>query len=522
MTKLDVWRDPEREARIIVEAWLAQERVPQQFVVRPRSPRMVWNYLRRVGPTAVWRKIRSRLAEGRRNERVASVGIGRILESTADLHLAVGQRVAFFAPNHSPDWASVTVDVGLLVPSDGAAAETAGCVAELPDVLRDYAGWSAQSGARIDAALIRREIARVADAAAGSAVVAPWGAERPGRAATDRLPVDSRPDGRPSAVLFGLGNYAKTQVVPHVRRHLRLTTIHEIDPDQIMAGAGLGATLDTSPIPRATERYDAWFIAGYHHTHGPLAVQALEQGAYAVIEKPLVTTRGQFEALRDALRRTGGQRMFGCFHKRYSRLAEWAWADLAVTPGQPVDMYSIVYEIPLPARHWYNWPNSGSRLISNGCHWLDYFLYMNDYSSVREFAASPLRGGDLTARVALENGAQLVMSLTDTGSERLGVRDVIELRARDVTVRLIDATYYDAESSARVLRRGRVNPMDAYRTMYDTICRRIVNGASGDSLASLGSTALMLDLEGHYQGQRETGADGARRPPALDGSAMGR
>jgi predicted dehydrogenase len=501
---------------------LAQEPVPEQFVVRERSARLVWNYLRRVGPVAVWRKIRSRLAEGHRNQRVASVGIGRILEVPVGSILEIGQRVVFFAPNHSSAWANVVVPLELMLPYERLEGRAADAVGELPIALRAYAGWSAYSGVEIDGTLARREIAQLGATAGAGVEAAPSASEAPGRVGTDRVPGEPPRGRRPSAVVFGLGNYAKTQVLPQVRRHLHLAAIHEIDPDQIMAGAGFGATLDTSPRPRASERYDAWFIAGYHHTHGALAVQALEQGAYAVVEKPLVTTRGQFEALQVALGRTGGQKLFGCFHKRYSRLAKWAWADLGVTPGQPVDMHSIVYEIPLPARHWYNWPNSGSRLVSNGCHWLDYFLYMNDYSPAREFTAYPLRGGDLAACVALENGAQMVMTLTDTGSERLGVRDVVELRARDVTVRLIDATFYESECTSRELRRGRVNPMDAYRRMYETICHRIVDGGSGDSLASLRSTALMLDLEEQYQGFRQAEPRRSHRGMALDPSVMGR
>jgi predicted dehydrogenase len=280
-----------------------------------------------------------------------------------------------------------------------------------------------------------------------------------------------------------------------MRNHLHLAAVHEIDPDQLQSASGLRATLDTSPLPRDSSRYDAWFIAGFHASHADLAIRALQGGAYAVVEKPLVTTREQLLALRGTLANVTDRRLFTCFHRRYSRLHEWARADLGLQPGERVDMHCIVYEIPLPSRHWYNWPNSGSRLISNGCHWLDYFLYVNDYSPVRDRYVRPTRGSDLVAAVGLENGAQLVLSLTDTGSERLGVRDLIDLRARNVTVRLTDSTYYDAESSTRTLRRARVNPMNAYARMYDTICRRIAAGRDGDAPESLRSTELMLDLE---------------------------
>jgi predicted dehydrogenase len=400
--------------------------------------------------------------------------------------------VIFFAPSHSDAWPRLSLDMRLVQPLPDETRTTSTALSSaIPEALRGYVGWSPYSGRSLDETAIAAALHDLAAVCASE----------PHRSSVDRTPPRERreagasPSDKPAAVVFGLGNYAKTQIIPYVTPHLRIATIHEIDPDQMASASGMGATLDTSPVPRDGERFDAWFIAGFHHSHAPLAARALRDGAYAVVEKPVATTRPQFMELEEASRATDEPRLFACFHRRYSRLNDWARADLAVPRGSAVDMQCIVYEIPLPALHWYNWPNSGSRLVSNGCHWLDYFLFMNDFSAVRERFTHRLRGGDLLAHVRLENDAQLVMTLTDTGSERLGVRDVVDLRARDVTVRVIDSTYYESESTARVLRRRRVNPMRAYARMYDHIARRIARGESGDSPDSLRSTALMLDLE---------------------------
>ena len=458
---------------------------------------MVWNYLLQLGPVSVWRKVRSRLAEGQRNRKVAGIGAGRVVEASSGSGLGIGDPVVFFAPNHSLRWPRLSLDRRLVRPArTGTRASAAPDAREILAALRPLAGWSPDSGVPLDDATLGRALARLQS----SGAVAEQGegrVEAPTAPSHERLEarVGAAGTGRRTAVLFGLGHYAKTQVVPQVRRYLTLGAIHEIDPDQIAAASGLGAALDTSPQPRTDERYDAWFIAGYHHTHAALAVRALASGAYAVVEKPLVTTRDQFGELQRAMQGAAAPRLFACYHKRYSRLHEWARADLVAARGEPVDMHCIVYEIPLPALHWYNWPNAGSRLVSNGCHWLDYFLFVNDFSSVVDCGVQPLRGSDLLASVRLANGAQFAMSLTDTGSERLGVRELIELRAGHVTVRVRDASHYTAENSDRVLRRARVNPMAAYRRMYGSICRRITAGEDGDPVEWLRSTALMLDLE---------------------------
>ena len=102
----------------------------------------------------------------------------------------------------------------------------------------------------------------------------------------------------------------------------------------------------------------------------------------------------------------------------------------------------------------------------------------------------------MTCAAVLENGAVFSMVLTERGSERLGVRDHIELRSRDVTVRMTDGGTYHAENSQRVLRKARVNKTDSYRDMYAAIASAIASGAPGDSLKSveIGAQAV-LDAE---------------------------
>ncbi len=113
----------------------------------------------------------------------------------------------------------------------------------------------------------------------------------------------------------------------------------------------------------------------------------------------------------------------------------------------------------------------------------------------------------------LENGAFFTMALTDRGSERIGVQDNVELRARGVTVRMINGSEYVAEGSDRILRRRRINKIRSYQAMYRSIGRRIAAGEPGDSARSLAvSSRLMLELESRLEELRaET------RPAALVG-----
>ena len=498
-TNLDAWRNPERDVRIQVESWHPIQEVAGQFIEHPRSAVLLFNYLRRVGVRAVWHKLRSRLKETVRNQKVAAIGSGWVMEAPSDVPLRPGDPVVFFAPNHPRTPHHICLDALFVVPFPDikdTSASVAAFSAAIPHNLLQYIGWSPFSGLSLNEAAIAESLRTLAHQYALKPPRPDAFVKEQPRESYEFASSTNNLDAKPSVVLFGLGNYAKTQILPNIRQYLSLRRVHEVDPDQLrFFGDSPRLSLDTSPLPRDGARFDAWFIAGYHHTHADLATSALRQGAYAVIEKPLATTRAQYETLLEAISRDGPSRFFACFHKRYSELHRWAMQDLDKAPAEPVDMHCVVYEIPLPPLHWYNWPNSGSRLISNGCHWIDYFMFVNDYSKVADCQVWCPRGSDVCVQVRLENSAYFVMSLTDTGSQRLGVRDHIELRKGNVTVKMVDASAYESENRTRILRRKTVNPMNAYARMYRTISKTIAAKGPGDSLASLRSTELTLLME---------------------------
>lgn len=500
----DAWLDPVSGVRIDVLAWEPLCRIDDQYMERPRSLRMLWYYLLHVGVVAVARKVSSRRAERRRNRKIVALGAGVVLQAGSSSGLGEGDKIVFLAPNHpslpkrnmiSNDYRFVRSLAWLRQVNSESPASS--CREGLAEVVGRWKAWSPFSGmepdeARLEAAL-RSVAGRFTDLAQRARLT---DASAEGRVqAVERIEAKGPSKFGKSAVVFGLGNYAKTQILPVVKKELDLVCVHEIDPDQFATVEGGRLSLDSSPCPRGGESYDAWFMAGYHHTHAPLAIAALKQSAYAVVEKPIATTKEQFRELLELVESSQTSRLFACFQKRYSKMHEWACKDLHCKIGKPVHMYASVFEIPLPSAHWYNWPASGSRLISNGCHWLDYFMYINGYVEVADAQVVTAPGGDLLATVCLQNEARLVLSLTDRGSARLGVREFVEFRCEDATVQVVDARRYTAENTSRKIRSRIVNPVRAYHRMYTTICRRIRAAEPGDPAVSLRSTELMLRLE---------------------------
>lgn len=512
----DTWRDGfldyhrhADEYRLEVLAWRNLERLEGVYFTRPLSLRLLWNYLRDLGLGPVWRKVRSRWSERQRNHKFLAIGLGRVVEPGQDAVFDQGQLVAFLAPCHPccpqrlclPAWLMAAAPESMTsLPPDQAVALFAQPAGN-PDGRAWWSGlraWSRHGQPAVAESLA----AAVKDNLLAELAGQDWSPARllPRQPAGE--PAERRPaaqpagGGRKRAVLFGYGNYAKTVLLPAIAKHLRVECVHEIDPLQMTMQPGLA--WDTSPLPRAGETYDAHLIAGFHHTHAPLAALALAAGATAVIEKPIATTPAQRDELLRALRASPGK-AYCCFQKRYSPLNETALRHLGAGRGEAVNYHCIVYEVPLPERHWYRWPASGSRILSNGCHWIDHFLFLNRYSRPTGLDIHLGPDGTANCTMVLENRAMFSMVLTERGSERLGLQEHVELRRGEVTVSIVNSSHLTADTRAR-LSRSRIHRMLPYRVMYDTIGRRVAGDNPGDSLESLEiSTAVVLEFEARLQ-----------------------
>jgi predicted dehydrogenase len=516
---LDAWRGP-GDYRIQVEAFANLDPLEDLYFVRSFQPRVVWNYLRQVGPVMVWRKVASRLQERSRNEKWVSAGVGTVLEAPAAAAFPPGCRVAFLAPTHPACLERLVVPPGLVASWEGGSLPLReGFVLHEawlgPEELgrpwwEPVQGWSPAAGQPISPGFTRGLGKAIAEELLGR----DWSRAQALPAGPDPTVAETSESSRPAhhgakkrAVLFGYGHYAKTIIRPNVSEYLEIEAAHEVDPTQVPMDGGQIARWDTAPEGRDAEHYDVSLIAGYHHTHAPLAVWALQRGGYAVSEKPVAVDSEQLEALLCAVAKSE-RGFFGCFHKRYSPLNRLALQDLGQRPGAPIDYHCVVYEVPLPDLHWYLWPNSKSRLVSNGCHWIDHFLYLNGFCEVRQSELFAGPRGTINCSVVLRNGAVFTMVLTDQGSDRIGLQDHVELRAGSVTVTISNNTDYLAENRVQILRRVRINKMRTYKAMYREIARRIARDEGGDTADSIRvSTALILDLEAKLQAQLAAAAD---------------
>jgi len=495
-----------REFRIQVIAWKNLERLEHVYHTRPKSLRLLWNYLPVVGWEGLVTKTWSRLREERRNEKFVSCGVGTIVETADRKKFPVGTLVGFIAPWHPAIAERVVLPEPFIVPlAISPLPETSHGeilylpVKENPPVNRwwnEVRAWSVYAGVSVSA----RTQKTLMENCAKELQRAPWDESERFPLPTASSVAETKGTARDvhtkrkTGILYGFGNYAKINVIPYMRPFVRIHTVHEIDPTQISIEREV-ERWDSSPFPKENERADVYFVASYNHTHVPITLHALKQGAYAVVEKPVVNDYEELAELEKALR-VAGRKVFIGFHKRYGLFNELAREDLGVRLGDPISYHSIVYELVQPELFWYNWPVSRSTFFANGCHQIDHFLHLNGFSKPKDFDIKLLQDHAVEVWIELENGATFTTTFSEKGVSRVGPRDHVELKVHGKNVWIRDAIHYRAEDDHRILRKKRIFKTDSYRAMYRAIGAKIAANEPGDSIESvLTSAKIMLDLE---------------------------
>lgn len=473
---LDSYLHPD-SVRIKVQAICNLEKINNQYFVREKSFRTLYNYYREVGIKSVIQKTVSRLREKNRNEKYFSIGIGEIIESNAESFVK-NTMVFFIATNHPACSERMVISKNFIFPvnSNDFPWLSNDAIFWINDFNQkkwwsSFIVWSPYAGLPTPSLdnSIREKITAFWKSVSEGKNEKKYVSLKKESEVSDFLSAKKNIlwEGQKFAALFGYGNYAKTMLMPNLNKNINIKTIHEIDPTQLIP-LKKNVSYDTCPYPRENKKHDIYFIAGYHHTHTDIAVAGLNNGIDVVVEKPLVTTRDELKKIVVALQQSSAK-YYACFQRRYHRFNDYLFEDFKIKKGDPVSYFAIIYEESLPEFHWYRWPNSRSAIISNGCHWIDHFLFINHYSSIIDSSAKKTKDGDIIVIVSLENGATLSLTLSHTGSPRIGMQEYFELRSLKNTAKITNGNIYFSENASRIIRKSKIDKYESYKKMYRLI-----------------------------------------------------
>ena len=308
------------------------------------------------------------------------------------------------------------------------------------------------------------------------------------RAADTVLRLRSAPSGSgmPVAVLGG-GDYTRTEIIPGLRRaKLSLYAVANREPQiAALVGRQFGFALATTDSERAIAETPApglVVVATAHDSHTQLACAALKAGHRVFVEKPPTVTPEDVRSLATAMRSHPGAVEIG-FNRRYHPLVRKARARLRRESG-PTSITCVIKELSFQRDHWYFWPNQGTRVTGNLCHWIDLAVYLIEGSpspvsltlSPRVPGSEPGSDEERVLVVTFEDGSLLTALGTTRGDDIRGVQEHMDIR-RGLTSVVIDDLWKlrirseGIEHSSRTLFRDK-----AHTAMYSEGLRRVVAG----------------------------------------------
>lgn len=249
--------------------------------------------------------------------------------------------------------------------------------------------------------------------------------------------------------LLGSGDYARTEIIPALRSAgLTLHAVANREPQiAAMVARKYGFTVATGDARQAIAELPGpglVIVATAHDSHAQLASEAVEAGHRVFLEKPPAVTHADVELLIEALTARPGGIEIG-FNRRYHPLVLKARSKLQQETG-PTSITCTIKEIALEPDHWYFWPNQGTRITGNLCHWIDLAVFLLGTKLMPvSITLSPRVSGPGSAideervlTVTFEDGSLLTIFATSRGDDIRGVQEQIEIRRGRTTIMLDD------------------------------------------------------------------------------------
>jgi predicted dehydrogenase len=335
-------------------------------------------------------------------------------------------------------------------------------------------------------ALTGTDVPAGGQAAEVPAVLCPPPGEKGAADTVLRLAAKPAGSGLPVAVLGG-GDYTRSEIIPALRRgQFSLYAIANREPQiAALVGREYGFALATTDSERAIAELPApglVIVATAHDSHARLACAAVKAGHRVFLEKPPTVTVEDVHQLAEMMQANPGAIEIG-FNRRYHPLVRKARAQLRKESG-PTSISCTIKELTFHDDHWYFWPNQGTRITGNLCHWIDLAIYLIDGNpmpisvtlSPRMPGTEPGSDEERVLTVTFEDGSLLTALGTTRGDDIRGVQEQMDIRRGHTTISIDDLWKYRArqdgiERYSRTLFRDK-----AHTAMYREGLGRVTAG----------------------------------------------
>jgi len=172
------------------------------------------------------------------------------------------------------------------------------------------------------------------------------------------------------------------------------------------------------------EAVDAVVIATRHHAHAAMVCEALRAGKAVFVEKPLAVDSDQMQAILAAVGDSGNDRLMVGFNRRFGARRGPMQVRYDVNAGR------------LEAGSWYAQPEEGSRLVGEGCHFIDTVSWWLDQDPVAVFAAATGDPDDTASTLLYPDGSVATIAY-QTGGDSRAPKELLQVTGDRQLARLL-------------------------------------------------------------------------------------
>jgi len=290
----------------------------------------------------------------------------------------------------------------------------------------------------------------------------------------------ARPVAQPVVRLgvIGAGNYATSMLLPHLRdrddvRLVEVATATGLSATNAQRKFGFERCSTDRRALLADESIGAVLIATRHHAHAAMVCEALRAGKAVFVEKPLAVDAEQLEAILAAVEESGNDRLMVGFNRRFAPLL----VDLKRAAGIRSGPVQVRYDVNagrLEAGSWYAHPEEGSRLVGEGCHFVDTVSWWLDQDPVAVFAAGTGEPDDAAVTLEYPDGSVATVAYQTSGDPR-APKELFQVTGGGQVARLHNFQRTELwRGGRRQVRRSRTGIDKGQRQELDAFVRAVV------------------------------------------------
>ena len=307
----------------------------------------------------------------------------------------------------------------------------------------------------------------------------------------------SRPDRRPVVRLgvIGAGNYATSMLLPHLQdrtdvRLVEVATATGLSAANAQRRFGFERCSTDHRGLLDDEAVDAVLIATRHHAHAAMVCEALRAGKAVFVEKPLAVDPDQLQAILAAIGDSGNDRLMVGFNRRFAPLLVALKGDFGARSG-PVQVRYDVNAGRLESGSWYAQPEEGSRLVGEGCHFVDAISWWLDQDPVAVFAAATGDPDDTASTLLYPDGSVATIAY-QTGGDSRAPKELFQVVGGGQLARLHNFQRTELwRGGRRHVRRSRTGIAKGQKQELDAFVRAVAEArAMPIPLESLAATTL--------------------------------